>query len=284
MKAPENTIPVPAPMQGTIVSVTVREGETVRAGATRLLVMEAMKMEHVIQARVSGIVRADRRHPRRHGLRGPRPRLHRGDVARARGRVRGRGGSDLDAFRPDLAEVVSRQAKTLDAARPGAVARAAEDGPADGARETSPSSATTARFVEYGSLVDRGAPPAEHGRGADRYYAADGLVMGVGRVNGHLFPDTASRSRRDVVRLHGAGGHPGQEESSEEKTGCSSWPSERGCRLSSSRRAEGDARAITDQVFAGNLHTPAFNMFGQLSGLCPARGHHLGPVLRGKSP
>ena len=36
----------------------------------------------------------------------------------------------------------------------------------------------------------------------------------------------------------------------------------------------------TDQVFAGNLHTPAFNMFGTAERAGPARGHHLGPVLR----
>ena len=75
--APDNCVAVTAPMQGTIVSVAVREGDTVRAG-DEVLVMEAMKMEHVIAARVSGVVRGDRRRPRRHGVRGPRPRLHRG--------------------------------------------------------------------------------------------------------------------------------------------------------------------------------------------------------------
>ncbi len=40
---------VAAPMQGTIVSVDVAEGDLVRAGQ-QLLVMSAMKMEHVIQA------------------------------------------------------------------------------------------------------------------------------------------------------------------------------------------------------------------------------------------
>ena len=54
---PENTVAVNAPMQGTIVSIDMQVGEQVLAGQ-QLLVMEAMKMEHVIRASVSGIVRA----------------------------------------------------------------------------------------------------------------------------------------------------------------------------------------------------------------------------------
>ncbi len=53
---PENTVAVAAPMQGTIVSIDVREGELVRKGQ-QLFVMEAMKMEHVIRAHMSGVVR-----------------------------------------------------------------------------------------------------------------------------------------------------------------------------------------------------------------------------------
>src|SRR5207237_1553881 len=46
---------VEAPMQGTIVSVDVRGGDAVRAGQ-QLLVIESMKMEHVIAADVGGLV------------------------------------------------------------------------------------------------------------------------------------------------------------------------------------------------------------------------------------
>src|SRR5713101_391330 len=53
---PEGTFPINAPMQGTIVSIDVREGDAVRQGQ-QVLVMEAMKMEHVIHAHLSGIVR-----------------------------------------------------------------------------------------------------------------------------------------------------------------------------------------------------------------------------------
>ncbi|MBV8775015.1 MAG: biotin/lipoyl-binding protein, partial [Deltaproteobacteria bacterium] len=56
IEGPESTVPVAAPIQGTIVSIEVREGDPVRIGQ-QLLVMEAMKMEHVISAHVSGTVR-----------------------------------------------------------------------------------------------------------------------------------------------------------------------------------------------------------------------------------
>ena len=39
-------------MQGTIVSIAVDEGDAVRAGAP-VLVMESMKMEHVVEAETS---------------------------------------------------------------------------------------------------------------------------------------------------------------------------------------------------------------------------------------
>ena len=43
-------------MQGTIVSVDANEGDVVTQGQ-QLIVMEAMKMEHVLAAPVNGIVR-----------------------------------------------------------------------------------------------------------------------------------------------------------------------------------------------------------------------------------
>src|SRR5262249_61592869 len=46
---------VRAALQGTIVAIEVAEGDLVPAGAT-LLVMEAMKMEHVVTAPIAGRV------------------------------------------------------------------------------------------------------------------------------------------------------------------------------------------------------------------------------------
>jgi len=48
--------PVRSPMPGTVTLVEVAEGQTVTAG-DRLVVVEAMKMEHVLTAPVDGVVR-----------------------------------------------------------------------------------------------------------------------------------------------------------------------------------------------------------------------------------
>lgn len=53
---PENTVPIKAPVQGTIVSISVGEGDQVTT-STQVMVMESMKMEHEILAGTSGIVR-----------------------------------------------------------------------------------------------------------------------------------------------------------------------------------------------------------------------------------
>ncbi|MGH3853875.1 MAG: biotin carboxylase N-terminal domain-containing protein [Pseudonocardiaceae bacterium] len=53
---------VRAPMPGTVTVVEVTEGQRVTAGA-RLLVLEAMKMEHVLTAPVTGVIRHLRAHP-----------------------------------------------------------------------------------------------------------------------------------------------------------------------------------------------------------------------------
>ncbi|MDR2154411.1 MAG: biotin/lipoyl-binding protein, partial [Burkholderiaceae bacterium] len=46
---------ITAPLTGRIVEVAVREGETVQAGQ-RLVVLEAMKMEHLLTAPAAGTV------------------------------------------------------------------------------------------------------------------------------------------------------------------------------------------------------------------------------------
>jgi acetyl/propionyl-CoA carboxylase alpha subunit/acetyl-CoA carboxylase carboxyltransferase component len=55
--APEHSTAVTAPMQGVVLDIAVTEGEQVPPGA-RLVVLEAMKMEHVVRAEHGGVIRA----------------------------------------------------------------------------------------------------------------------------------------------------------------------------------------------------------------------------------
>ncbi|WP_338317706.1 acetyl-CoA carboxylase biotin carboxyl carrier protein subunit, partial [Bradyrhizobium ottawaense] len=52
---PEGTVMVAAPLQGTIVTIQVKEGEIVRPGQ-QLAVIESMKMEHLVMAEQGGRV------------------------------------------------------------------------------------------------------------------------------------------------------------------------------------------------------------------------------------
>lgn len=108
-------------MQGTIVEITVQEGDAVREG-TILLIMDSMKMEHEIKATVSGIVRqiavsvGDTIY---HGH--PLVFISEEEVEEAE--TLGDEAIDPDDIRPDLKSVLDRRTLTRDAARPEAVAR-----------------------------------------------------------------------------------------------------------------------------------------------------------------
>ncbi len=55
--APEGTIPLRSPVQGTVVSLSAAVGEVAPAGRP-VLVLEAMKMEHEVASRQAGVIRA----------------------------------------------------------------------------------------------------------------------------------------------------------------------------------------------------------------------------------
>ena len=128
----------------------VAEGDVVHAGQT-LLVMEAMKMEHVVPAERAGVVR--------------RIAVGKGDTV-FEGHVlvlldaadveeRAATAADdvgLEDVRPDLAEVLARHTVGHDAARPEAVARRRATGQRT-ARENVDDLCDPGRFVEYGALV-----------------------------------------------------------------------------------------------------------------------------------
>jgi acetyl/propionyl-CoA carboxylase alpha subunit/acetyl-CoA carboxylase carboxyltransferase component len=189
-EGPEGTVPLRAPLQGTVIGIQAAEGEEVRAGQA-LMIMESMKMEHVISAEASGLVcrievavgdTVFEGHP----LAFLEPR----DVGGAGGEAEA--AVDLDEIRPDLAEVLARHGKTLDAGRPDAVARRRKTGQRT-ARENVEDLLDPGSFVEYGPLVVAARRRRNTLDELIDQTPADGMIMGLGSVNGDRFGEEAAR-------------------------------------------------------------------------------------------
>ncbi|MFL5280749.1 MAG: carboxyl transferase domain-containing protein [Rhodopila sp.] len=191
LTGPDGSVGVASPIQGTIVAIDVAVGDTVRQGQ-RIAVVEAMKMEHVINAPHSGLVRA--------------VTMAAGDVVREGfpivfvqeaevegGAVVAAAELDLDYIRPDLQEAYDRHALTLDENRPDAVARRRKTNHRT-ARENVEQLVDPGSFKEYWPLI----VAMQHQRNSiealRKNTPADGVVAGTCSINGDLFDETRSRA------------------------------------------------------------------------------------------
>jgi len=270
---------VRAPMAGRVVSIDVRAGDAVQRGA-QLAVIEAMKMEHVVTAAAAGIV------------------LH---VATANDAIVGGGdvlltlepGDDnaLDAaaavtpdpaaIRPDLAEVRARHDATLDAARPEAMARRHRSG-GRSARENVDDLCDPGSFIEYGALA---LPAQRRRRPVEELianYPADGLVGGVGDINGaQVTPERA----RCVVMAYDYTVFAGTQGALNHKK------TDRLIALAARHRLPivffteggGGRPGDTDATFVSGLDVTTFANFARLSGLVPRVGVVSGRCFAGNA-
>ncbi len=198
---------IEAPLQGTIISIAVTSGDEVTAGSP-LIVMEAMKMEHVITADTSGIVREIAVDVgdaifEGHLLIG----IEEAEVEA--GEITEEEVVDLDHIRPDLAEVIERHAIGLDDRRAEAVAKRHDRGGRT-ARENIADLVDDESFVEYGALVLAAQRKRRSVAELIEKTPGDGLVGGLARINGDLFPDEAANcavASYDYMVLAGTQGH-----------------------------------------------------------------------------
>ena len=278
-QGPPGTEGVAAPLQGTIVSVDVAEGDTVRAGQP-VAVMEAMKMEHVVEAPVAGTVRrvavsvgdaVFAAHPLLFVEPGE---VEEGEVAAAEE-------VDLDHVRDDLAEVLDRRDNLLDHRRPEAVARRRKTGQRT-ARENVDDLVDPGSFVEYGGLTIAAQRRRRELQDLIDRTQADGLVGGIGTVNGDRFaPDRA----RAVVMSYDytvlAGTQGGQNHRKKDRLFelAERW------RLPVVIFTEGGGGrpGDTDGLGAAGLDCLAFGLFGGLSGLVPLVGINSGRCFAGNA-
>ncbi len=190
MSAPEGA--VLAPMPARLVQLSVAEGDVVAAGA-ELAVLEAMKMEHVLLAPHAGRVGALLAVAGGYVAQGqPLLVLDAVDDA-ADVEVQGSAAHDPDHIRADLQRVIDRHAFTLDAARPDAMAKRHAQG-GRSARENIADLCDDGSFIEYGALAIAAQARRRSKEDLIANTPADGMVTGIGGINGALFGDEKSRA------------------------------------------------------------------------------------------
>lgn len=179
-----------ATMQGVVVDISVTAGERVREGQL-IAVVEAMKMQHEVLAPASGVVLQVLIAPGA-VVAQAQPLLFIEPVEAGEVDAGEQAELDLDAIRPDLAEVLERHALGLDEARPEAVARRRQTGQRT-ARENIAALCDPGSFIEYGALTFAAQRRRRSVEELIRSTPADGLITGIGAVNGELFDESQAR-------------------------------------------------------------------------------------------
>jgi len=275
--------PVRAPLRATVSAIEVQLGDAVEEGQT-LVILGAMKMEHVVQAPSAGVVLSFA-----HDI---------GDVvepgavllrleptsASANAGDRSEAEIDLDAIRPDLQALRDREALVHDEARPAAVARRRRLGMRT-ARENLDDLFDTSSFVEYGALAVAAQRTRRSEDDLQRSTPADGLVTGHGLVNAEEVGEDAARCvglAYDYTVLAGTQGYFNHHKTdrilalAEESRVPVVWYVEGG----GGRPGDVD---VEGSVTVSGLVCPSFQLYARLSGLVPRIGIAAGRCFAGNA-
>ena len=279
IRGPENSLPVAAPMQGKVVSIDVLVGDAVHAGQ-QIAVLEAMKMEHLVKADRSGIVRLVAAEPGEVLFDGqPLIFVEPADVGASTAAEEE--AFDLDRIRPDLQAVRERLFFGQDEARPDAVARRRKTNQRT-ARENIADLCDEGSFIEYGALAvaaQRRRRPIDD---LIRSTPADGMVTGIGSVNGAYFDEEKARAAilaYDYTVLAGTQGAMNHKKTDRMLGLAEQW------RLPIVFFTEGGGGrpGDTDALGVAGLDTPSFLAYARLSGLVPRVGINSGRCFAGNA-
>jgi acetyl-CoA carboxylase carboxyltransferase component len=192
-----------SPLQAQIVQWLVQPGDLVQADAL-LVVLEAMKMEHELRAPCAGRVSALLRETGDLVAEGElllniEQTIQAGQGLEAKN-VQSFSAipaplakADPAALRPDLLRLQQRQALTLDASRPEAMAKRHALG-LRSARENIADLCDPGSFVEYGALAVAAQRSRRSEDDLQRNTPADGMVTGIGSINQAQFGPDAARA------------------------------------------------------------------------------------------
>jgi acetyl-CoA carboxylase carboxyltransferase component/biotin carboxyl carrier protein len=280
-EGPEGTAPLRAPLQGTVIGIQAAVGEAVRKGQA-LMVLEAMKMEHVIAAEAAGVVRAIPVEPGETVFEGdPLAFIEAAGTEDFVGEAEA--AIDLEAIRPDLAEVIERHRITLDAARPDAVARRRKTGQRT-ARENLDDLFDAGSFKEFGALAVAAQRRRRSLEDLQLNTPADGIIVGVGEVNGGRFGEDHARCvglAYDFTVLAGTQGHFNHKKTDRILEFAEHWKAPIVWYTEGGGGRPGDVDG--GQLAASSLDTTSFTTFARLSGLAPRIAINSGRCFAGNA-
>jgi acetyl/propionyl-CoA carboxylase alpha subunit/acetyl-CoA carboxylase carboxyltransferase component len=279
VKGPDNSVAVGAPMQGKVVHIEVAEGDTVHRGQ-QIAVLEAMKMEHLVSADQSGIVRMVAAQPGEVLFEGqPLIFVEPKDVgASATAEEKS---VDLDHIRPDLAEVQARVQSGLDEGRPDAVARRRKTNQRT-ARENIDDLCDADSFIEYGGMMlaaQRRRRPMDE---LKKMSPADGMIAGFGSINGDRFDEEKSRAlvlAYDYTVFAGTQGAMNHKKKDRMFKLAEEWKTP----IVFFTEGGGGRPGDTDSMGVAGLDTPSFLAYARMSGLVPRVGVNSGRCFAGNA-
>ncbi|WP_354687271.1 carboxyl transferase domain-containing protein [Cupriavidus necator] len=276
---PADGVAVAAPMDGALAAIHVREGDTVRRGQP-LAIIEAMKMEHPLEAPAAGIVLrvlAAAGAALRAGA--PVVVLAPGDDAGHAAEVAA--AADLGHIRADLLEALERQALGHDAARAQAVAKRHAQGGRT-ARENIAQLCDDGSFIEYGALAIAAQRQRRSVDDLVRSTPADGIVTGIGTVNAARFPEADTRCMvlaYDYTVLAGTQGFYGHKKLDRMLALARQWQ----VPVVLFAEGGGGRPGDTDMPVVAGLDCTSFIQFARLSGQVPLVGIVSGRCFAGNA-
>ena len=276
---PGEEVRLVAPLQGTVVLLPVAVGAPVTAD-TVLVVLESMKMEHVVRSPVGGtLTYLDVEVGALVADGAPLGVVEAGDPADSTSTVADE--VDLDAVRPDLAELFARRYLLSDAGRPDAVARR-HDGGRRTARENIDDLCDAGSFTEYGGFAIAAQRRRRDETELIERTPADGLVGGTARINGDRFDDDRARCAvlsYDYTVLAGTQG----QQNHRKKDRLFDLVERLRLPLVLFAEGGGGRPGDTDYAVITGLDTQAFALFARLSGLVPLVGIASGRCFAGNA-
>jgi acetyl-CoA carboxylase carboxyltransferase component len=265
-------------MKALVVSVRADVGAEVAAGET-LVILEAMKMEHIVAAEQSGVVTRVLVEP--DSMVDANQPLVVLRAAQVEAAARDQGEASAHEIRADLSEVQARLAFGLDENRPEAVEKRRKTGQRT-ARENVADLVDEGSWVEYGALVIAAQRQRRKKEDLIARTPADGMLAGIGNINGASFGEANTRAvvtSYDYTVLAGTQGTMNH------------LKKDRMFEIAEQRRLPvvlfseggGGRPGDTDYAIIAGLDCRAFQYFAELSGKVPLVGVNSGRCFAGNA-